>query len=447
MIILNRTQSICPVCHKPVRAEYVMDKGKVWLEKSCSDHGSFRALVSDRPKQYMDWTDHIVVNIPPKVNITEGEQGECPLHCGTCSNHLQTACCVLIDITERCNQHCPYCFASAEKEGSDIPISEIERKYDLLLELGEERPFNIQLSGGEPTVRDDLPEIIKMGRDKGFEYIQINTNGRRLAEEEGYAGRLKDAGASVIYLQFDGTADDIYVSLRGEPLLDMKLAAIEKCRKAGLPVALVPTIVRDVNFDDIGNMMRFLLENRGVVKGIHFQPAAFFGRYPEGAEEKRVTMFDCINAVEKQTGGMFRAEELLPITSGHTLCCFYGTFMAEKDGVKSMISEGTRKKGISCCEAMDPLDIVRRDRDYVLNKWEVSEEGTWDGEDRSGENDVYDLDEFLMQIGRNMFTVSGMAFMDLVSMDAERLKRCRVVQLTDEDRLIPFCAYNGIYRK
>ena len=39
---------------------------------------------------------------------------------------------------------------------------------------------NIQLSGGEPTVRDDLPDIIRMGRDYGFPFIQVNTNGLRL---------------------------------------------------------------------------------------------------------------------------------------------------------------------------------------------------------------------------------------------------------------------------
>ena len=58
-----------------------------------------------------------------------------------------------------------------------------------------------------------------------------------------------------------------------------------------------------------------------------------------------------------------------------------------------------------------------------------------------------DLDEFITYYKSNMFTVSGMAFMDLSNLDAERLKRCRVVQLTDDDRLIPFCAYNSIYRK
>ena len=64
---------------------------------------------------------------------------------------------------------------------------------------------------------------------------------------------------------------------------------------------------------------------------------------------------------------------------------------------------------------------------------------------RSSE-EIVDMDEFLTYYKKNTFTVTGMAFQDLTNLDAERLKRCRVVQLTNDCRLIPFCAYNTIYR-
>ena len=174
---------------------------------------------------------------PPKIALTEGSvESQCPLHCGVCNNHLQTACCVLLEVTERCNQNCTYCFAKAgENNAVDPNLKEIERKYDLLLEWGEERPFNIHLSGGEPTVRDDLPDIVRMGKYKGFVYIQINTNGRRLAFEEDYTKELKKAGADVIYLQFDGIDDSIYNALRQEALFDIK-KAIENCGKQVFPL-------------------------------------------------------------------------------------------------------------------------------------------------------------------------------------------------------------------
>ena len=73
----------------------------------------------------------------------------------------------------------------------------------------------IQLSGGEPTVREDLPEIIRLARSYGFGFVQINTNGLRLSEDPAYARQLREAGLSSVFLQFDGTRDEIYRKLRG----------------------------------------------------------------------------------------------------------------------------------------------------------------------------------------------------------------------------------------
>lgn len=464
MKILGTTQSICPVCLKPLEGRYVSEAGSVILTKTCEAHGTFETAIAEREADYVRWTANPSINIPPKKAITQGTTGSCPLHCGTCNEHLQTACCVLIDVTERCNQHCPYCFAKAETDLSggfgpgEPDLEAICRKYDLLLELGEERAFNIQLSGGEPTVRNDLPEIIRMGKSKGFEFIQINTNGRRIAQEEGYAQILKDAGASVAFLQFDGTDDEIYRVLRGEPLLELKKKAVENCRKAGLPVTLVPTVVRDVNLKNIGEMMNFLLENVDVVKGIHFQPVSFFGRHP-GEMKNRVTMFDVMNELERQTQGAFAAKDCYPITTGHPLCCFQSSYQKQKDGtVKSLINYSTKMEGISCCEAKDPLEIIKKDRDFVLNKWHIhkqhqepnQEEGfcSENGCDCDCDNEKpMDFEQFLNELRRTMFSVSCMAFMDGSNLDAERLKRCRVQVLSPDDRLISFCAYNSIYRE
>lgn len=469
MEIDTGVQSICPVCHKPIEAKYAKEDVGVVLRKTCEKHGDFAALVSENPKDYLKWMEFTSVNVPPKMPITKGKKDECPLHCGTCDEHLMTACCVLLDITERCNQKCPYCFASAnENPDKDPPLSKIEKSYDRLIELGEARPFNIQLSGGEPTVRDDLPQIIKMGRDKGFEYIQLNTNGKRLAEEPGYAYKLKDAGVSTVFLQFDGTTDDIYMKLRAEPLLNTKLKAIDECRKARIPVTLVPTVVKNINLDNTGDLIRFMLNNLNVVKGIHFQPVSFFGRHPEDDFENRVTMFKVMREIETQTNGLFKREDLVPISTGHQLCCFCSNFLRERDGsIKSLMTNEQKNQGMDCCGSEPaPEEIVRKDRDFVLNKWEVSDEAEGgcctppdvevsdkccNDASQSEENSCCDepqsFDEALAYLRNNMFTISGMAFMDKSNLDAERLKRCRVQVFTEDERLVPFCGYNSIYRE
>lgn len=397
-----------------------------------------------------------------------GLDSECPLHCGTCPDHLMTACCVVIDITDRCNQHCPYCFARAdETAAADPPLETIKHWYRRLRELGEERPFNIQLSGGEPTVRNDLPEIIRAGREMGFEYIQLNTNGRRIALEDGYAEMLAEAGLTTVFLQFDGTTDAIHIALRGEALMAIKEKAIDHCNRAGLPVTLVPTVVAGINLDNVGDMIEFMLDRVHAVKGIHFQPVSFFGRHPDMVSDNlpRATMFSVMDAVEFQTDGRICAVDLLPISTGHPLCCFCGTFLKGQDGlVTSLATQEAKEEGISCCCTDAPLDIVRKDRDFVLNKWslgpssrpkkDAQEEGRDPGssndpeaENGNGESErLLSFDEAIALFRRNMFTISGMAFMDIANLDAARLKRCRVQVWSEDERLIPFCAYNSLYR-
>ena len=64
---------------------------------------------------------------------------------------------MILEVTKRCNMHCPVCFASAGEclENGDLSIDEIEKQYDFLMDHGG--PFNIQLSGGEPSHAGDLP--------------------------------------------------------------------------------------------------------------------------------------------------------------------------------------------------------------------------------------------------------------------------------------------------
>jgi uncharacterized radical SAM superfamily Fe-S cluster-containing enzyme len=478
MPVQIQSQSICPRCGKPAAAVYIERGGAVFFEINCEEHGIFSTLAGEDAGAFQTWTSHESITVPPRLSLTKGAGhrlpekdgrdagpqvavatadfpgSECPLHCGVCENHLMTACCVLLDITDRCNQQCPYCFAKAEMAGAneDPSLAVIEGWYARLLSLGEERPFNIQLSGGEPTVRDDLPAIVRMGRDKGFEYIQLNTNGRRLALEEGYGAQLKDAGVSAVFLQFDGTTDAIYKALRNEPLLHIKQQAIENCGRAGLPVTLVPTVVKDVNLKNIGEMCAFLLKNLHVVRGIHFQPVSFFGRCPETETEGRVTMFSVMREIERQTGGQIRYTDLAPITTGHPLCCFCGSFLMKRSGkIISLISDEQRNEGVSCCCAPepDPIEIIRKDRDFVLNKWTaVGGEGAASrGElGHESQDDILSLDDALYYLQRRMFTISGMAFMDRSNLDAARLRRCRVQVFTKDEKLIPFCAYNSIYR-
>ncbi len=457
------TSSYCDKCRKAIPAKYIFQGGFTYFKKMCNRHETDLIDLNITQDEFISWMgtmENKVINIPPKVSLTEGSQSnnsQCPLHCGTCENHLQTACCVVIDITKRCNQHCPYCFASAiEEPSNDLTIEEIEEKFNFLAEIGETTPFNIQLSGGEPTVREDLPQIIKLAKDKGFNFIQINTNGKRIGQEAGYAEKLKAAGASVVFMQYDGTEDGIYRKLRGENLLEIKGKAIENLRKARLSTTLVPTIVPGVNEKNIKGILDFGIDNIDIIKAIHFQPVSYFGRHPK--DKKRSSMFNVIRELEKADYSIMK-EDFLPITSGHPLCCFYSTFLKDGNKLVSQIRAEDKNKGLSCCE-VDPEEIIKKDREFVINKWDVvgrenvildqvglngNEEDILKGVDCS--EDIETMDQFIQFYRRNTITITAMPFQDCETLDSERLKRCRVQVLSEENKLIPFCAYNSIYRE
>jgi len=144
----------------------------------------------------------------------------------------------------------------------------------------------VQLSGGEPTIRDELPTIIVTGKEIGFYHIQVNTNGIRIAQDKEYLERLKESGADLIYLQFDGVSDDVYRTIRGRNLFDLKVRAISNCAEVKIGVVLVPTVIPNVNLHQLGEIVQFAKKWIPTVKGIHFQPVSYFGQISPVTERR-----------------------------------------------------------------------------------------------------------------------------------------------------------------
>ena len=288
----HHTESVCPVCLQRLPAERIADRDDVYLDKRCPEHGSFRTIIWRGPPSYESWTAPAKPPSPPEHPSTSVSQG-CPFDCGLCPDHRQHTCCVVLEVTKRCNLSCPVCFAESRAQAADPDIATIESWFQRLLSAGG--PCNIQLSGGEPTLRDDLPEIITLGRSLGFSFFQLNTNGLRLATDAAYVRRLKAAGLGCVFLQFDGTNDAIFRTIRGAALLTAKTNAISNCAVERLGVVLVPTLVPKVNTEDIGAIIDYALARRPAVRGVHFQPISYFGRYPKPpGDGDRITIPEAI---------------------------------------------------------------------------------------------------------------------------------------------------------
>lgn len=421
--ILRQTYSVCPVCLERIPAYHVAHGQEIHLEKDCPDHGSFSSVIWRGLRDIEGWRG----NLSP---IDAGENQNCPHACGLCTDHKQDTCCVLLEVTNRCNLSCSFCFAEGGK-GEDIPLEVIENRLKALTVPGKTM---VLLSGGEPTVRDDLPQIVSAAKDAGCQFVQLNTNGLRLAEDPEYVARLAEAGLSFVFMQFDGMDDEIHRSLRGRDLLSIKKKAIENCAIYNLGVTLVPTIVPKINDHDIGNIIRFAVSQSPAVRGVHFQPVSYFGRIPTmPSDDQRFTLDELLDSIEKQAGDLVPQQSLLSSRCDHPLCGFHGDYMVMPDQSLNPL----HIESSCCCEPT----TADQNRSFVGRKWQrPHSKELIDTDHIENEQDFDSFDSFLSRIRSHSFTLTSMTFQDAGNLDLERLRRCSL-HVFDDGKFVPFCAY------
>jgi len=447
-MLLRKTESLCPICLRRIPAEIISgNNDNVYMEKSCPTHGSFKVILWKGVKSWIQWdrlNNWEPEHLEGEESITDVNEG-CPFDCGLCPQHLRKACIVVVEVTNRCNLNCPVCFASAnEKYSLDIDLDTIENMFKTILRYESHTTVpTVQISGGEPTIRDDLPEIVALGKELGIDHIMVDTNGIKIANDKKYLQRLKESGVDVVYLQFDGVTDDVYRKLRGTDLLHLKVKAIKNCAKVGIGVVLVPTIVRGVNLHQAGNIIQFAKEWVPTVRGIHFQPISYFGRYPyQPDDDTRVTTPDVLNAIEKQTNGEIRSDNFVPVRLGlgcEAHCSFTNvSILTENDKLLPLTyfpsDEVIRK--ITGRKVEGPKHARKIIKEY------------WKSIDEPSSNictcKFYTgkFSEIAECLQHYYLSISGMPFQDVWNIDTARLRKCCVHIVTPDNRLIPFCAYN-----
>lgn len=468
---LKSTRSICPECFKVVDATIYEKDGKVLITKECLEHGIFEDIYWSSYDEYVRAQKYAIVGEGIENPMTECLKGH-PFDCGLCPNHKSHVALAIIDITNRCNLRCPICFANAAVTGYVYEPSQ-EQIQEMLYNLRQIQPVPataLQFSGGEPTIREDLPNLVKMAKSAGFEHIEINTNGIRLAESPELCHKLIEAGMSTIYLQFDGVTSEPYIITRGLDLLETKLKAIENCRKAGLDsMVLVPTVVKGVNENQMGEIINFALKNFDVIRCINFQPVSITGRIDqEKRKEMRITIPDCLKLIEDQTNNQIRASDFYPVSTVVPVAravgalkrkeyveftahehCGMATFVFVEDGVPVPITRNinvdkfieslkqvyeTASKGSQTKAKLRMLASLRHVEFGLVQQLidPLLKEGTYNA---------------LGNLTRRMIMIGMMHFQDLWNFDLERVERCPIHYAVPDGRVIPFCTMNTIYRQ
>ena len=408
--ILDHTESVCPICLKVVKADIVVREKAVYMEKSCPEHGAYTSYLWPDVEHYQ-WMNHFKVpSIPPHSPIPT--QHGCPTDCGLCKAHLRHPTLVEIEVTEGCNLRCPVCFMAANdfRPSPDPDLETLAEKYRYILQNTSPQT-SIQLTGGEPTTRKDLPEIVRLGREIGFDAIEVNTNGMVIGQNLDYIKRLAEAGISGIYLQFDGLTESVYKTIRGEDILATKLKAIENCREAGVQVVLAMTVIEGINEDQMGDVLKFALKNRDVIAGIAYQPAFGSGRF-DVSMTKRLTMGDVIFMLSEQSQGRIEPYDFWPLGCSNPLCSS-STYLVEEDGkFHTFTKRLTPQEYINSFNPQSPQGSVFAD--IAVNKYP--------------------------ELGAGL-SILIENYIDARNLDLKKLRECSMIVAGKNGGLVPFCGY------
>src|SRR5512136_2306555 len=179
--VLSATKSLCPVCLSVIEAFRTVEENKVFLVKECPEHGLFKVLIWDDAKYYSRVEGYSHPKIAP-AHIVEESYDEYP-RIWEPKEQLQSTCLAVVEVTSGCNLKCPYCFANAGGKAQVDENEENLRRMFNSIATNVKKPTVVQLSGGEPTVRDDLPKLIAMAKAAGIDFVQLNTNGLRLGKD------------------------------------------------------------------------------------------------------------------------------------------------------------------------------------------------------------------------------------------------------------------------
>lgn len=454
---LGTTQSLCPECLALVPAKIITKGQRVYFRKRCPTHGVREDFVCSDVALYDQMQYSLPGKVPPEYGV-EPAKG-CPYDCGLCTEHEQHTCIGLVEVTSSCNLRCPMCYASSGPGGDHLSYDECVRSIDRLVAV-EGRAEVLQLSGGEPTIHPDFPRILSYAAAQPIDVVMVNTNGVRLAHDEQMLDAIASHAPRVeVYLQFDGFEGRTSTSLRGEALVETKLKAIEALGRRGIKTSLVCTLQPGVNDHEIGDIVRFGIE-RPWITGVSFQPATYSGRHVLPEElERRITFPDVIKAVAEQTNGVFLEDDFMPLPCAHPNCHSL-TYAFRSDGnvVPLMRFIDARKHlDILANGILFSRNAARKLIERYLDQVSGCGIGCFpeDRSDGASEQDPIGAaaSEFFSravaeQLSQSdVFRITITSFLDAYNFDVRRLMKCCIHHVLPSGHVIPFCAYNVLYRE
>jgi len=464
-----------------INAAYVEKNGTIYLAK---ENGTIERIGSkeywEKIMKYKPTEEQVAkinTNIPHEKDL---------ISCGLCKLHKNSTALLNVVVTNRCDLRCWYCFFFEEKAGFvyEPTLEEIENGMKVAKEFNGYMP-PVQITGGEPALREDIAEIIRMARQLGTTHVQLNTNSISLGIEyfeypEKAIQKVRkwvEAGLKTVYTSFDG--------LKPQPESNPKNHyetpfALEAYIKGGIKsIVLVPT-VSQLNLKETPDIVKFVMHNTGRgLRGVNFQPISLVGYIKKGDREKlRVVQSDIVMEMKKVFG--FGMEAWYPVPTVASLADIIGKdphvhfYNSEKCGIATYVYVDREKNRLIPITEFVDVDNFIKDVSELqssmlkkalfgaklipdaikyggMKKALAKKLATYIIQDElpTGERlsqileDVIEKGDYrsLGKFHHRFLFLGMMHFQDYYNYDINRVQRCSIHYIAGS-KIIPFCTYN-----
>jgi len=319
----------------------VSHDGSVWMRRFCPVHGETESLYEEDAEIWAaraGWGTPTLQVTPDRPHNFRGFP--VGYRDGLPASHGQHTCILLLNVTENCNYSCPTCYASALQPGepaSNLPtIEQVLHTADTMLLREQGKLSVLMVSGGEPTIRKDIEELLEQLMQRNITRVMLNTNGRRIARDDRFLRFLeKHRDRIEVYLQFDGFRPETYAKLRGEDVSEEKRLALCRLNQAGVFTTLVATVAKGINDDEVGDILKLGLDTPRCA-GLAIQPMFGSGRTVNYDPLDRTTPTGVLRRLSTQTSGLVDWTDFIPLPCSHRDCCDIAYLIKTKNGWKSL---------------------------------------------------------------------------------------------------------------
>lgn len=246
-VLKDPTESLCPACLRDLRSRVVRSGRRVFLEKTCPEHGEYRQLIEGDARFY-----------------------EAALRCGKDRRPSTGDRRIVFLATYRCNMACRLCYVPLRNPEFDLGPADVA---DVL----ERHPCKSAFfAGGEPTLMPDLPKLLGAAIAKGARPT-IVTNGLLLGAGRMLEGLVRSGLKSVV-LSLNALDRRVLAAVDGRDVLDEKMAAVNAMEAMGVPYYCSFSLVCGTNDREMERVYQFAADRYPMARGFYVDCLPGIGR-------------------------------------------------------------------------------------------------------------------------------------------------------------------------